>query len=80
MVTDIVEGGLFDTLGVEVDDKILSVVIGEKEYIIDRTFEMDEAILDARVGDTISIKYKRGSDTLQTNEYTLVVGDFITFE
>lgn len=80
VVTDIVEGGLFDTLGVEVDDKILSIVIGEKEYIVDRIFEIDEAILDARVGDTISIKYKRGSDTLQTNEHALVVGDFVTFE
>ena len=80
MVTDVVAGGLVDSLGIEVDDQILSIFIGEEEFVLDRFFEMDEAILHARVGDTISFKYKRGSSTLQTNEYTLVLGDFVTFE
>lgn len=80
VVTTVTEGSIIDTLGLETDDKILSIFIGTDEFIIDRTFEIDEAILSARESDTISIKYKRDSSTLQTDEYTLSSADFTVFE
>ncbi len=80
VVSEITDSSIIDTLGLEIDDEILSIFIGEEEFVIDRMFEIDDAILSARVDNTISIKYKRGGSTLQTDEYTLTSGDFITFE
>ena len=80
VVTAVTENSIVDTLGLEINDKILSIFIGEEEFLVDRSFEIDEAILSARVDDTISIKYTRGSSTVQTSEYTLTSADFITFE
>ena len=79
-VSAVTEGSIAGILGIQKDDVIVSIFIGEDEYVIDRYFEIDEAIINARPNSEISIKYTRNSTTSQTDEYALTVADFITFE
>ena len=58
IVSEVVPGGHADGI-LEEDDLLISVTIGEKTYQITRTFVIVDAMLNARVGDTVTLCIER---------------------
>lgn len=58
---------LADAMGINVNDKIVEVVINGKTYEITRAFQFDDLALTIRAGDVISIGVHKYNDS--TNEY-----------
>ena len=64
MVEEVVAGGLADGV-LEENDYLLGVTIGKRTYEITRTFIIVDAMLNVRVGDTVTLLVERDGDELE---------------
>lgn len=61
IVTSIVEGGLADGV-LQINDVITGVTIGEKSIAVTRSFHVTEFLLNARVGDVVTLNVTRSDE------------------
>ncbi len=64
-IDGVVEGGLGEQAGLQCGDIIVGIKVGEREAVsVTRQFEVIDAVLKAREGDTIVFDVLRGEETL----------------
>ena len=63
IVAEIVSGGLADGV-LEEDDLLKCVQIGDRSYEITRTFVIVDAMLNVRVGDTVTLLFERDGEVI----------------
>ncbi|MBQ8287943.1 MAG: trypsin-like peptidase domain-containing protein [Clostridia bacterium] len=66
VVSEIVSGGLADGV-LEEDDLLKRVTIGDCSFEITRTFVIVDAMLTARVGDTVTLLIERGGEEMEVS-------------
>lgn len=77
-VDSVTSGSIFETLGLQSGDVLVSIVVNDNEITLNRYYEIDNVLLQLRANDTVSIKYKRAGETAQTDKYTIVANDFVS--
>ncbi len=74
------EGSIAAGLGLQEEDRLLSVTIGGRTFALDHLYSLGDALLWARPGDEITFRYLRGGAEGQTAPYTFAASDFIVVE
>ncbi len=80
VVNKLEEDSIVMSLGLAVGDKIISLIINGKEYIVERSFEIGDAILEIISGDTVKIKYIRNDVEVTTDGYVIADNDLNAIE
>lgn len=75
IISEVTASSIASGLLLESGDKITSVYINDKKFDIDRYFDIGDTILQVKAGDLIKIAYERGSNTLETESYTVQASD-----
>lgn len=75
IASDISAGGLADGV-LEKNDLLLGITIGDRTYEITRTFVIVDAMLNVRIGDTVTLLVERSGEKLELN--ILITEDCIT--
>ena len=70
-VVEITQNSIAQTLGLEAEDVISALVVGEKIYPLTRLCEMTNVILSIKSGDVISVQYTRKGVECRSVEYTV---------
>lgn len=71
VVTNIADGSIASTLGLQAGDILKSIGINNKTYLLDRYFELGDISLMVRNGDKLSIGYNRDGVAKTTGEYNI---------
>ncbi|MBR5439599.1 MAG: serine protease [Clostridia bacterium] len=74
-ISKVNEGSISSTMGLNVNDVIVSFVVNDVEYNINRNFNIGDILLTIRAGNVISFKVKRGGEVVQTTAYTVLDTD-----
>lgn len=69
IVNSVTSGSIAETLGLQANDKIVSLFINDTEYTINRSFRISDLILTMRENDIIKVKYER-TENGETAEHT----------
>lgn len=69
IVNSVTAGSIAETLGLQANDKIVSLFINDTEYTINRSFRISDLILTMRENDIIKVKYER-TENDETAEHT----------
>ena len=69
IVNSVTAGSIAETLGLQANDKIVSLFINDTEYTINRSFRISDLILTMRENDIIKVKYAR-TENGETAEHT----------
>lgn len=77
MIEEVVEGKLASQIGMQVGDRVLSVILNETEFAVDRFFEIGDVLLLARANQQIKFKILRGGETITTTAHTISATDLI---
>lgn len=80
VLSKITEESIANILGLKVDDIINSIYVNNEEYVIDRTFNIGDTLLNIRANDKIKIKYTRDSVESVTNEYEVQLSDLAAID
>lgn len=76
IIDSVTENSIFDQLQIKEDDVLISITVNDTEYVLNRYFEIGNVTLKIRPNDIISVKYKRGATTTETNTYIVKASDF----
>lgn len=66
-----------ETMGIKANDVLLSFYIDDKEYALDRSYEVGDLLLTVRVADKIGFKVLRGSETIDSDKYVIQSSDLV---
>ena len=69
-------GSIAASLGLRAEDVLLSVTIGGRTFALDRLYSLDDALLWARPGDELTVRYARGGTERETSAHTLTAAEF----
>lgn len=75
LVKEVSSDSISDILGLKENDIIKSIIINDKEYLLDRYFDLGDILITLKENDVISIKYDRDGLTYTTNIYTVLKTD-----
>lgn len=78
VVAEVSSGSIASELGLQQNDRLVGITVNGVTKELDRTYDIADAILTLRPGDTLCFETERGSETKTTSSYTLVWGDFRT--
>ena len=67
------------TLGLKAQDVLTAIQINDKSYPLNRSYDIYDALLTARAGDSIKISYTRSGNQNTTSAYTVKKNDLNTF-
>ena len=62
--------------GLRAEDVLLSVTIGGRTFALARLYSLDDALLWARPGDELNVRYARGGTERETSAHTLTAAEF----
>lgn len=84
-VTSVVEDSIaLNNLGLKQGDVLRSITISDgtksTEWVLNRNFDISDALLTARAGYTVTVTYVRGEETNTTSAYTFREADFSEIE
>ena len=79
-VAAVQEGGLAQRVDLREGDVLLGISFGEEELSLRRLYALGDALLWARPGDVMRIRYRRGDAVYTTAPYTLAREDFSAVE
>lgn len=74
-VTEVNADSIAEKTGLAANDVIAALVINEKVFKVDRSFDISDALFCARVGDSLKFEYVRGGQTATTDAYVLQKSD-----
>ena len=80
VITEIENSCIAKTMQLQTDDIIKSIFINNKEYTVDRSFNISDIILNMRVNDVITIKVVRNNTEVTCESYTITNQDIIVLE
>lgn len=80
MITEITKGSLAELMQLAVGDQITSVTLGGVKTEITRQFQISDLMLNARVGDSLKLGYKRGGTDAETQTVTVRSSDLEKIE
>ncbi len=63
------------TIGLEVNDRLTAINIGDRKITLDREFDISDAALLVRPGDTVSFDVTRGGTAMTSGSYTVKSSD-----
>lgn len=75
LIKEVSNDSISDILGLKENDIIKSIIINDKEYVLDRYFDLGDILITLRENDVISIKYDRDGLAYTTNNYTVLKSD-----
>lgn len=75
-VQEISEGSIASRFGMAVDDVITAVIVGDKTYFVNRSFNISDIILTMRPGDSVALEYTRGGVSARSQSVVLTLSDF----
>ena len=74
-ITEVTEGSIAETIGLQSGDIIKSITINDVTYELNRYFEIGDILLTIRADDKIIIDFERDGSTYQTTPYTVQTTD-----
>ena len=74
-VNKINANSISEKLGLQINDVIKSFKVNDKEYKINRNFNIGDILLTIRSGDVISFKVTRSNEDVTTSTYTVLTAD-----
>jgi len=74
-IDSIVDSSIAENLNLQSGDIIKSITINNKEYSLNRIFEIGDILLKIKQNDIITISYKRNNIAYSTNAYTILESD-----
>ena len=72
---EIVNDSIASKLGLQNNDKIISIIINNNEFAINRSFNIHDILLTIREDDSLQIKYLRNSEESTTSTYVVASDD-----
>ncbi len=75
IIDEVTNSSIADTIGVKAKDKISAIIINEKEYKINRYFNISDILFTVREGDIISLKLVRDNQQITSSNYTVKNSD-----
>ena len=70
-LVEITQGSLAEQFGLQKDDKLTALIISGKVFTVNRKFDISDALLTARVTDTLAVSYTRGGENFTTQAVSL---------
>lgn len=74
-VSGIGENTIASTFGLQIGDVLKSFKINDKEYTLNRSFEISDILFKVYSGDEISFTYTRGGESKTTSVYKVLASD-----
>lgn len=75
VVTSLTPASIAYYLGLRAQDILTGIQINEESFSFNRSFDIYDALLTARAGDTIKVEYTRSGETRTTSAYTVKKSD-----
>ncbi len=75
IISEIVNDSIASKLGLQNNDKIISIIINNNEFAINRSFNIHDILLTIREDDSLQIKYSRNSEESTTSTYVVASDD-----
>ena len=80
LVTEVADGSIVHSLGIQADDVIASFFHNGEEIALERTFTLGDFLFGVEEGDEIAFSYRRGGQLFQTQTHTVAFSDLVYFE
>ncbi len=75
IVANVESGSIAENIGLQADDRIVSMKIGDTVYELNRSFDIADGLLLLTVGKSVSFVYERLGEEYITESYTLKSSD-----
>lgn len=75
-IASVTENSIADIIGLDVDYQLVSIIINNNEFTLNRYFEIDDILLSTRINDTIQFKYTYNNSTTTTEPFLLIAEHF----
>ena len=78
VVTEVSSRSIASELGLQQNDRLTGIIINGVTKELNRSYDIADAILTLRPGDSLCFEIERGDEEMTSSSYSLVWGDFST--
>ncbi len=75
VIKEVLQDSISNSLGLKENDIIKSIIINDKEYLLNRYFDLGDILISLKENDIISIKYERDGLTYNSSNYNILNKD-----
>lgn len=79
-VIEVADNTIAYKMNLEKDDVLMAFFIGSTRYDLDKNYELGDLLLTVREGDKIYFEVKRGDDSINSTQYTILASDLVALK